>query len=937
MGEIKAKPQSAFKRFITSAPFIIFGIFILASITGSLISTLVFNSFFFIYVVISVIGMAVLLGLTLVVYYWLDKKRVKQGRNYTQYSILIAVVIIALTVRVLAAICINSLLPSDKQTFLDPLRFVYAVFGVLTFEGQENIFDNKNLTDPALANFWSVMYYTFTLYAGACFFLLIIIGYNYVFACRTRLFFKKFNKVSKYNLYIFTSVTYDSYLLATSIIDKDKSACIIFAGDDLPKFDKDNELHSLIRVSNFYYIPIPKRILIEEEALIAELGLVFSRNNLFKYTLRHNVHIFALNIQDDKRQSAFEALNSDIVFDDITRTLKCKGLLDFIKVNRHLGKDKPNNNHHYGYLYYHVLSNNELNYEFYEKRLVSVLDTFYNEHIDVLKGHFKELKSIFQLRIINESRLIGENLIEKRNQTSDFPLISNDLLNSSKDYKHRAVVYGFGLNGQQSLDALFEISTAIHPVVMSSNHELVPTKLSEISMENIKDFKPDDFEVLIFDKRMDNIIGDYIEMHPCYLFKKAEDIGSAKEFINYKRLEKAYLEMEGYKDNATYSVTLRNYFQDLAEKGPSNIINTMNFPRIYFENSNYDSSEANDIVRTFAPNSKMEFDLFYNIDSVIVTLGDDEENIKAANTIITRLRQDHFYDQDDKAREVTTIFVNIRDERNRDRLNWNQDIDSSKCPYIRVITYGSREDIYSYDNIIFEDRCYVVNALYNLRILPGTDIKELFNRIDTTAATSREMIDNEMRKYDYSKLSLFKMGSNYHSALFAKNTAAYIERYRGSIKEVHLHYLSELEHNRWCRFQMANGCIFGAKIYNKANQDNFLGNFKMDDNIEESGNMAAIGEYSSMIKEHYVTKRDIIDYFKTVVKVHDCLAPYYINHEEFIRPANKNNDIKMALFCEYILGKNVNVVNYKEMALETFKDMEGFLKGKEIKDIKKGD
>ncbi len=934
MGEIKAKPQSALKRFTTSTPFIIFGIFILASIAGTLISILLFDSFFFLYVVISVIGMAILLGVTLCFYYWLDKKRVIQGRNYTQYSILIAVVIIALAVRTLAVISVNYLLPPGDKEFLDPLRIIYSVFGVLTFEGQENIFDNSKLTNPALANFWSVMYYTFTLYEGACFFLLIIIGYNYVFACRTRLFFKKFNKVSKYNLYIFTSVTYDSYLLATSIIDKDKSACIIFAGDDLPKFDKDNELHSLIRVSNFYYIPIPKRMLIEEEALIAELGLVFFRKNLFKYTLRHDVHIFALNVQDDRRRSAFEALNSDIVFDDISRTLKCKGLIDFIKTNRHLGKDKPGDNHHYGYLYYHVLSNNELNFEFYEKKLVSTLNDYYHEHLDVLKGHFKELKNIFQLRIINESRLIGENLIDKRNQTSDFPLICNDLLNSSKDYKHRAVVYGFGLNGQQSLDALFEISTAIHPMVLSSNHEIVPTKLSEISMDNIKDFKADDFEVLIFDKKMDNIIGDYIEMHPCYLFKKAEDIGNEKEFINYNRLEKAYLEMKDYSDNTVYTVGLRNYFKDLDEKNVVSLIEAMNFPKIYFENSNYDSAEANDIVRAFAPNSKMEFDLFYNVDSVIITLGDDEENIKAANTIITKLRQDHFYGLDDKAREVTTIYVNIRDERNRDRLNWNQEIDSSKCPSIRVITYGSRKDIYSYENIILEDNNYVVNALYNLRILPGTSFEEIFNKVDTIAATAKNMLDNEMRKYDYSKLSLFKMASNYHSALFAKNTSAYIERYRDEIKEVHLHYLSELEHNRWCRFQMANGCIFGAKIYNKANQENLLGKYKPDDNIEDSGNTTAFGEYSSMIKQHYVTKRDVLDYFKTIVKVHDCLAPYYINHEEYIRPSNKKNDIKMALFCDYILGKDADI----SVSLRTFKDAGGFLKDKdETKDIKKGD
>lgn len=510
--------------------------------------------------------------------------------------------------------------------------------------------------------------------------------------------------------------------------------------------------------------------------------------------------------------------------------------------------------------------------------------TFENMFASVfLKTLSEYLTAANQIHVVNEAHLTSISLVEKRSeairdklekekewaekkgQVSAIPSFEETLLNhlaytdsGNNDYK--ALILGFGGNGQSALNALFYDSA-----VINKNCEL------------------NGFYADVFDQNIKGLDAIFAKNHPLYrcftvLEGDAVPINEAENVYNQKTADNAdndgeFLSSEiktDQKDSGQaetqvdekrkYNIIKNDDIDSVYKalyKGKSIVEekNDMTFPLIQFHDKSCTSLRFINFFDSVTGSSRGKTKNDYHI--IVIAFGSDRKNISIANTIIDDIRRECLYSTAEGSSFKQCIAVNIRDKDNLDKLNWtDKDKMNENLKNLVVFSFGAKENIYSYDMILDYTDQYIYSTNYesmsSIAYMEHTDklskdIKNVLN--GENADPSTKEISNDNRNKEIEKLmkeivtlratantTYFSCLKNQVSYLRLDNTkmetnrisSVYGDVMRSIIKtlglqlngEITLDYdaikaLLLIEHEKWCRFHISEGWI-----YNKE-RDNF--------------------------------------------------------------------------------------------------------------------
>lgn len=662
------------------------------------------------------------------------------------------------------------------------LKEIFALLGGLTFEGQNFEFEKPSDIVECIC---SIVYFISIAWLAITNAILIVLGFSHTIYSELRVVSLKFKThykpTSNMKIYIFPYASKESLILANNIY-KDaekhknkndlKKIRIIFSSDELEPFDKDNEIHNEIEQRDYLYIPLPKKDFKKRESVVKNL----LGKKIFKKIQNNEVCLFAL--KTDENEEGFETKNNDIIFDDIDLLLKelitefqkksCNKTNDFGNdFLKYCGYDFNNNKFIFDenplMINYFLLSNHELNFEFYENKLKQ---TFHNNFSNTKVFKYDSKVPIFNLTVLNEALMTGEDLIKEfiyKNDKDKISTITKDengsiCINYSEG-GHKVLVIGFGQTGQKALEHLYLISNG--------------GKLEDDM------FVPTQFYVEVIDTNIDEKLSSYIATHPSFIFKEGEIDAELKyEDECFKSLKERYSDYNDFKKIDKY----------------------MAFPKVFYKKQNYNEPDFLKTMNDICINK-------YN--SIIIALGNDEQNIKCANSIIQSLRQSINF----KNQKEISIFVHIKDHNNELRLN-----DDHKYFDYNNIEHLSKINIYKFGTL---------DNIYSTRIFGSEDAKNAYMRYEQTYSkreTNWEydyIVNNSMyEKKNNESISFFnKTYENFLKALDLGcniNKESFSDKIR---KDYTIHYLNSFD-----EIQDSNNKVY-FKFKDKK-QNDYINTFK---------------------------------------------------------------------------------------------------------------
>lgn len=682
----------------------------------------------FILVPILLIGLVVLL--TLIIYFVCDRYFKSPRLNLYFIISLFAIVFLIHTICVLT-VGLNS----DNQNIVNlgyweiiqkGFEEIYNQLGGLGFEGQEF---NSTSVCASIFYFGSIAWLAIT---NA---LIITIGLNYRIYSYICVYLTKFKFRNKRNYYIFTSANETSFEFARNLKNTKSENIneIIFCSDELEPFDKENQLHKQIHELNFYYCPIRKVADVSKKiSILGKLFRIEKSQEIIELLNKNEVYIFALGKDDSNKGD--ESLNSDIVFDDMELELKLiknegSNELSYQELK---GICEPKSKEDNGILLnYYILSHNDINFEFYSEKLKDIFKDSYKDNKYRIDSDALMHNGLpfFNLKILNEAIMSGDDLIDQRlknlKNDSCFNVSDNFLINCKKEEKEKFelkmiktnigykeidskendeylketiedpkfdhLIIGFGETGQAALDSL----------ILLENGGFLDNDLKLISTP---------FNALVIDKKIssekdDEINGSFKNNHPLFAVADCELSFGDETIENDNKKEKKNEENKNNKKvtySRTYESVINAYFPSRNENKKNHEFylekrnyynfkefnNVFNAPLIYYSSINYNSNIFyNKIIKKVLKESNK---------SIVIALGNDEENIKCANSILKFVHQSNEYINSYKKYNLR-IYVNIKNSNNNNRINANElDVNERK---IFVYCFGNYKDIYSYDII----------------------------------------------------------------------------------------------------------------------------------------------------------------------------------------------------------------------------------------------
>ncbi len=773
--------------------------------------------------------------------------KIRQRCSSNKYAVEVSIVSIAVLLSVLFKIII--LYTTTDQYQLDGgiamfFHALYSGLGGLGFEGLDGLSE--------IGYVWLQCFYTGTsVYASLMFVSVVSAKANYeiygaflLSNIRWRLLAQKLNVTKKkVDIYLFTSATEDSVILANSIYkeyqeDQEKRATkvcrIIFAGDELESFDRKNSAHRDIMSNGYVYWPYPKkkRSNLDKKAQYSSFlsRLRLKVTNQYQYT-DSRIHLFAFSTDQSQSDCGLEAKNSDIIFDEI-RALSYEHAVK--------GNVTP-------YVDFYVLTSaGDINYQYYERKVALVVE-------DVVKDSGKAIdvetyRQHFQLHVVNEAALAGECLSQERialyNHSDNLFVEDNDPDytktvrggTTTKNNIYRAIVLGFGKTGQQAMKTIYH-DTAY------------------VDQEGI----PSQFVADVYDCNASDLGGLFAINHPLFV---CANMDSARpiEFCGYDNLDATSPLIEKYRAiEALYATMAKEY-----NKTFSDVVKEMAFPVVGIHtNSCFEMPFFNYLDRHTGEESdkcgsnKTKYNCF------VIALGDDELNISMANALIDDVKHEEVSGIDGVYPQ--TIYVNIRDERNLNRINWSKD-DVKYFPRLRVVQFGSRATMYSYKTIVEDREDVKYDNMYN-RVTDETN-KAVFDKVTAS------LTDDSSKDYKTEIVELFDRlkGDFYDRALwkkvdaFKKEPNAFASRFsayfRARFKEVEegcltgavLKNYAILEHARWNRLHVASGWTYA--YYTKECMDAI--------------NKEHLSATGATLYKDYKEYRN----FRKSIKEHSCICPF---------------------------------------------------------------
>ena len=788
------------------------------------------------------------------------------------------------------------------DTFNDGLAaFFYAIYssiGGLEFEG---LADAGEVGTALLQ--W--LYSGSSVLAGLVFFSIILTKISYEMYSGILLFFLRMRLKTSVNtdIYLFTSVTQDSLLLANSINEKrldDKNnykkalkaykkdkgngkvaqkpekarnSKVIFAGDDIGSFDRKNPLHREIMSNGYMFWSYSKKTGGNGPSMLKRLGLYIDnvffeiespkdkkKQNEQEKKDRENkkivvkakaknsrIHVFAMH--NDEAFSGEETVNAETVFDEIETVAR-----EIVEYNK-----KP------VFVDYYILTNTDINYTYYDnykkKCIESALESaktrthrknngkdtvLVNDVIEVRNERGRVCESEFALHIINESDITSKLFVEARNNDWD----ANLLIQDTGESTYKVMVVGFGATGQRTMLQSYIMSTKID------------NKQPDYHM-------PTQFRADVFDKDADSVCGIFELQHPlivCVNDKDAKDNpDKLEQQIEKKRRER--IDMT-YHSIVGKTMNLSSDFKKDRAATIEDIENQMKLPVVVMHNASCFGSDYLDYLdsRTGADSRSQEYNL------IIVALGKDEDNIKMANALLADIKHElNNLRNATRPAKLQTIAINILNKRNHDRINWSKE-DNERYGNLKVIIFGSRDDIYSYRQIIDETECMEYHHAYYLldtNKIPNQSkpMKSYYLNRETPSVgwgyfellcgfyDAVRCEDKENLRLEWKDVPLVERESNRSALLFKNVMAAMKSFYCTSVYSYsELRLLVELEHDRWNRSYIANGWTYNQKMPKK----------QADESDE------------AFKKRRKKAKNDGKDRYE-----HDCLLPYSMLEEKY--------------------------------------------------------
>lgn len=758
-------------------------------------------------ILIAVIGSLVLVGLTVALYMVLQRKVIKKRDDINfRNTFLFVIVAIAIVARI---ICILTLV--DPTDFVATLGKVYVTFyysfSALGFGGQ-----------PETEGIGALIYHGSAAWLALTFASIISLNVSYGLSSRIQLLFA----YKKRDFFIFTSFSEDSIVLAQSIQNTSsknhKSYKIIFVADQSQPFNRENEIHQKIRMNGYLFVNY-KKILIDEVPTIS----ILKRLHLIKLNKKsfrtNKIHFFAL--ENSKDLKGLESYNSGIVFDEINALLN-QNKFDVIK---DISKK----------LKFYVLTNNTVNYEFYEKMTYASIDK-----VDPTGEKYKKILDEvgivnIPIELVNEANLVGYDLIKNRKAIVTKRIAESKEINHSEFPEYKVCVFGFGQNGQNALCNLF---------------------IDSVDASDEKISKSKRFVAHVFDPYIDDYSGVFSRKHPEMLYISSDELNVGKEIdakkcLNYESIKEAY-------GGSTFVSDVEKY---------------MPLPIVCYHKINANRFDVLNMVEQVEDNK---------INALVIAMGSDDKNIELANSLIQSLRQ-KICASNNLINSKLDIFVNIFDESNVGRLLLNDNDYETFASNINVIPFGIRNNMYSYESIVDETDETIMNYIYNLNDKEyEQNIDDIIKDFKKDESLELRLVSKTVKATSISNV-YYRMLSSMFSSFFAPYFFEYLKTNdaldlikgktlneaiaEGSI-DSRIQYLGQLEHYRWFRFMIC----FGALAVNG-------GTYKFDHAPEfsksKSQSFASVvnlinKEYDPEGKKNKLAK----DYYKVNAKIHNCLVSY---------------------------------------------------------------
>lgn len=733
---------------------------------------------FFLGIFISVLILIICIFCTILIYFKLREK-------YKTRKILNEFIIIAFAFAVSFALRLTSVfmvgIPDSVESGLASGWYVlYSTIGGLSFEGLDSV--NEFLAGHSLAQ---CLYYGSIVYAAITSLLIISVGLSYEFYSfvKTRAFCKQYKTV-----YVFTMVSEESLLLAQDVQEKENSRlgknnfAVLFLGDELESFDKRNPLHRTIMDRGFFYWSYGKKEnkgsresvmrflhFTAEKALKKQCDEVYDKQ----------IHILALGVDENK--SGAENVNGDNVFEDIESVLN-----EYVKVSEAQTDGKnaavfkiniPT------VVNYYLAANGDINYQYYINKLNTVIEAYFAKcGVEVTQDLLTGIKKYFQLHIVSEAYLTGLDLTAQTygeffggGLTEESVARYKSFISPDADGQFRVCSVGFGANGSNAMEQLF-VST---------------------SFLDDKTFRASRFIADVYDKSSQEISGRYAYSHPLVFCRNAlnrtESDGGLEEWLKRNKNDGLSVIYDKCRESGMTEEQVRD---------------SMGFPVVEFHDGNcFDI----DVVGEIGGSDGV---LKRPAKAYVIALGNDEENISIANNIIDDFKHEQLLfgaDKPDKTLKI--IYVNLRDEKNAERLNWTSRDREYFKDSLAVIAFGGAKNVWSYQSIIDDDKDSIYNYLYSLNDPYGEKVQpDPFENMDLYVKKCREYRDAWLR------LDPFKKESCRAARTFALNyKITAMENKSGE-------YSDRLEHLRWNRFHIVNGWIYapyskGEKPFRQHNKE----------------------------------------------------------------------------------------------------------------------
>ena len=756
--------------------------------------------------ILAVLVLALLEGVTLLAYFKLRQKH-PERKLMNEIIIMGGTVAVSFIARFIVAILYLKQDAGGFDSIWDGISSglfaLYALIGGLTFEGTYAPNDFLGMIDVGA----QILYYGAVAYAGVSTLLILstCVSYEVYSFFKIGAFLRKFDTV-----YIFPDVTEEALIMAADIDKVEKSRpgrhsyAVLFMGNELEAFDNKNELHRQIMDRGYIYWSYGK-VAEKDRELSLLKKLNYTKNGCQKRDkgFNHNkmVHIFSL--RNDANLYAAENHNSNFVFDDVYSLLN-----DYCKCMSKYAKNPTQTNPIPTVVNYYLLTHGDINYEFYNTRISSIVDEFFqanniqNDNIVDQYGKTISKKQMLvrsiQLHILSEAKLTADDLVSRwqdvyvpSDDGAEFDRYRQSTMPGAGNV-YRTAIFGFGKTGQYALKSIF---------TATSNVSLVDGKY--VSAQFIAD---------VYDIGADKRSGEFAYAHPLFLCRSD----------NADHMPVSNDELIAWGKGASNDALQYIYdkaFESSLKMTREQVWDDMAFPIVdYHRVSCLRQDFMNSIDKSLGIFDKNS--VHYN--SFVVSLGNDEDNLVMANILIDDFKHEVLLTGKSRGtldKEIITIFVHIRDEKNAHRLNWTADDEKYFADHFKVVSFGCRESIWSYGNIVEDESASMYNYMYNIKSrameIERGDQGQLSPKeqtiIDSLSAGDGNWMliakQDVYRKDIWLDVTPFTRESNRSAYSFAIN-------YRNIDEVMQREYCERVEHLRWNRFHIANGWVYAE--YGKA-------------------------------------------------------------------------------------------------------------------------